>query len=941
MRNGGRAAVAPPLPRNPARRQRPRGRRTRIVGEPAPRQPAGRPRLDQRPHVRRPSSAAPGRRRPAGRAAFAPSAERAVVDPASTRSRWCVERARSARTLRPRRSLSRARRRATSGALSARDAPRDRQPRARRVAHRPRSGARPQRGPDDAARRAAAAPGRPTPRRARRRPARRRRQAAARLGHALVERPHDRAASRRPSCRRRTRRPGTVVAPKRSLLHDPVQRPGSARCAGTATPLSCSARSTAAQGCEAGRAYSTAAMAREHNPAPCSSSSTSATRRPTWAPSAARSWSTTGASPPCASRPRTSSAPRCATCSRCATSASSDLDASILSSTVPQLRPEWTAMAERYLGHEMPVVGPGVRTGMPIRMDNPREVGADRLVNAVAAYERVGGPCVIVDFGTAITYDCVSAAGEYVGGIIAPGVEISMEALTSRAAAIPQIDLTPPRALIGKSTVEAIRSGVIYGFAAQVDGIVARLREELGEETEAIATGGLAGAIVPFCDLIDDVDDLLTLTGLRLIHERNDRTAARLEADALAARPLGAGRDHDPEPRRARAAGRHRQLVRAPAGQALRRRASRSARWSRATRSTTATARRSTSCSSCTPTSAPAGRSRSSSSARTRRSCAPPRPWPPSAGADLIDLNMGCPVPKVMKTGAGAALIRDPDTAVAVARAAREGSGLPVTVKLRAALKPGGVEGFEVARRLVEDAGVAGLTFHPRSAAVRHKGTPDYELAARLVEELPVPVIVSGGMEGAEHIRAVFESTGCAAVMLARGALGNPWLFAQVLGTRSDEPTPRRGRSPSGAGCVDRAVEHLGPGARRALPAQVPPLVRRAPRRGQGGRKRRRGAHPRGVRVHRLRGGHARPRRARQPVAVRAGAGHARRRAVARGDPRRVALGRRPCGGASRARARRALPAQVPPLVRRAARRGPRRAGRAPAGGRRSPSSAP
>ena len=169
-----------------------------------------------------------------------------------------------------------------------------------------------------------------------------------------------------------------------------------------------------------------------------------------------------------------------------------DLDASILSSTVPQLRPEWTAMAERYLGHAMPVVGPGVRTGMPIRMDNPREVGADRLVNAVAAYERVGGPCVIVDFGTAITYDCVSAAGEYVGGIIAPGVEISMEALTSRAAAIPRIDLTAPRALIGKSTVEAIRSGVIFGFAAQVDGIVGRVREELGEETESIATGGLA-----------------------------------------------------------------------------------------------------------------------------------------------------------------------------------------------------------------------------------------------------------------------------------------------------------------------------------------------------------------------------------------------------------------------------------------------------------------
>jgi type III pantothenate kinase len=198
-----------------------------------------------------------------------------------------------------------------------------------------------------------------------------------------------------------------------------------------------------------------------------------------------------------------------------------DLDASILSSTVPQLRPEWTAMAERYLGHEMPVVGPGLKTGMPIRMDNPREVGADRLVNAVAAYERLGGPCVSVDFGTAITYDVVSEAGEYVGGILAPGVEISMEALTSRAAAIPKIDLAPPRALIGKSTLEAIRSGVIYGFAAQVDGVLERLREELGDETAAVATGGLAGAIVPFCEQIDEVDPLLTLTGLRLIYERN------------------------------------------------------------------------------------------------------------------------------------------------------------------------------------------------------------------------------------------------------------------------------------------------------------------------------------------------------------------------------------------------------------------------------------
>jgi type III pantothenate kinase len=198
-----------------------------------------------------------------------------------------------------------------------------------------------------------------------------------------------------------------------------------------------------------------------------------------------------------------------------------DLDASIVSSTVPQLRPEWTAMASRYLGHEMPVVGPGLRTGMPIRYDNPREIGPDRLVNAVAGYARLGGPCVIVDFGTAVTYDIVSRLGEYLGGVIFPGVEISLEALTERAAALPRIDLVAPRSLIGKSTVDAIRAGVVYGYAAQVDGIIGRLRAELGAETAAIATGGLAGVIVPYCESLDETDDLLTLTGLRLLWERN------------------------------------------------------------------------------------------------------------------------------------------------------------------------------------------------------------------------------------------------------------------------------------------------------------------------------------------------------------------------------------------------------------------------------------
>ncbi len=199
-----------------------------------------------------------------------------------------------------------------------------------------------------------------------------------------------------------------------------------------------------------------------------------------------------------------------------------EISSSIVSSTVPQLSEQWTAMAHRYLEHEMLVVGPLIRTGMPIRIDNPREVGADRLVNAVAAYERVQGTCVVVDFGTAITYDAVSDAGEYLGGIITPGAEISIDALYERAAKLPKVELAEPRALIGKSTVDAIRSGIVYGFAGQVEGIVRRLRHELGEDTTVIATGGLADALVPFMrDTIDEVDDLLTLIGLRLIWERN------------------------------------------------------------------------------------------------------------------------------------------------------------------------------------------------------------------------------------------------------------------------------------------------------------------------------------------------------------------------------------------------------------------------------------
>jgi type III pantothenate kinase len=198
-----------------------------------------------------------------------------------------------------------------------------------------------------------------------------------------------------------------------------------------------------------------------------------------------------------------------------------DLDGSIVSSTVPQLRPEWRAVGARYLRHETIIVGPGIKTGMALRYDNPREIGPDRLVNAVASFDAIGAACICVDFGTAITFDPVSADGEYLGGIIFPGVEISMEALSTRAAALPRIELHEPRSLIGKSTIDAIRSGIVFGFAGMVDSVVTRLRDELGHDTATIATGGLAASIVPFTETIDQLDELLTLTGLRLLWERN------------------------------------------------------------------------------------------------------------------------------------------------------------------------------------------------------------------------------------------------------------------------------------------------------------------------------------------------------------------------------------------------------------------------------------
>ena len=198
-----------------------------------------------------------------------------------------------------------------------------------------------------------------------------------------------------------------------------------------------------------------------------------------------------------------------------------EVDAAIVSSVVPTLATEYEQLLGRYLNGNGALVGPWLKTGMPIRIDTPQELGADRLVNAVAAYDRVGGACIAVDFGTAINYDVVSGRGEYLGGVISPGIEISLEALAARAARLPRVDIAKPRHAIGKGTQEAIQAGVVYGFAGQVDGILGRLREDLGEAATAIATGGFATAIVPFCEEVDDVDDLLTLTGLKLIWERN------------------------------------------------------------------------------------------------------------------------------------------------------------------------------------------------------------------------------------------------------------------------------------------------------------------------------------------------------------------------------------------------------------------------------------
>lgn len=198
-----------------------------------------------------------------------------------------------------------------------------------------------------------------------------------------------------------------------------------------------------------------------------------------------------------------------------------DIEAVIISSVVPPLVVPLVKMCQRYFSVEPLVVGPGIKTGIFIKYENPREVGADRIVNAVAAHNKYGGPLIIVDFGTATTFCVIAENGDYLGGAIAPGIGISTEALFQRAAKLPRIELVKPKSVICRNTVTSMQSGIIYGFVGQVDGIVSRMKEELGQEPFVVATGGLANLIAMESSTINAVEHFLTLEGLQLIYQLN------------------------------------------------------------------------------------------------------------------------------------------------------------------------------------------------------------------------------------------------------------------------------------------------------------------------------------------------------------------------------------------------------------------------------------
>jgi len=193
----------------------------------------------------------------------------------------------------------------------------------------------------------------------------------------------------------------------------------------------------------------------------------------------------------------------------------------VISSVVPNLNPALIEASRRYLNCEPVMVGPGVKTSVRVRYENPKDVGADRIANALAAFSKYGGPVVVIDFGTAVTYDAISAEGDYLGGAIAPGVEISLDALVSHTAMLRRVEAVAPDSVIGRNTITSIQSGLIWGFVAQVEGMVERMIAELGGKATVIATGGQAGMVAGLTHVIQSVDPLLTLEGLRLIYLQN------------------------------------------------------------------------------------------------------------------------------------------------------------------------------------------------------------------------------------------------------------------------------------------------------------------------------------------------------------------------------------------------------------------------------------